>query len=274
MEKLLFNKNQERLNYGYTSESSIIKEDFITGEDLSNVHQFAIDQKKRIEEYKKGTCDYFSLYGEFYLKREENKYVFFGITKNYHGKNVYALLVHGSKNGKILYTEGITVYSEDGKRILKKSPFYKYVTPKKFVDLLNERHGINLKKGGNTGNGLLYLISCYALKISDPLTNQSNAQRLAAYTNRPVCAYSEKRIFISETDDVVKFIPQISNDENKKKAVVVPLKKKKYALDPIEEKALKKYEQKINEDPEKNQHRNPYKLSKVIVHPLRKKILK
>ncbi|HDR9512172.1 TPA: ParB N-terminal domain-containing protein [Burkholderia cepacia] len=117
-----------------------------------------------------------------------------GYTDNYRGKGEPAILTHGGyrviDGGMLYYARGtkITDFSPpNGPVVTQQFNSEAFVQPDEFVRLMRIEHGIDLRAGGNTGNGPLRLIACFASKGGA----DSAAQKLANATGRRVYAYSD-----------------------------------------------------------------------------------
>lgn len=235
--------------------SKITKKDFLMIRKIDRLFE------ARIKDYREGKCDYLPLYNDIEIKEDINEsyidkfeYNVSGITRNYHGKGLFAVSIHATKSGSLLYAEGSMVCSADGSEILKDYDFYKILTPEEFVNLLKERQEIDLKKGGNTGDAPIYLICCHAL-----LGDDSAAQRLANYTAREVYAHSEYSVLVNS-------IEAISNSELRKKTPVM------LSFESVSDNEIKRIKEinkeKKRAEPKKHKDRHDDKLPKICLSPI------
>ncbi|MDR6504231.1 hypothetical protein J2785_007429 [Burkholderia ambifaria] len=139
------------------------------------------------------------MYSDYIITRDEENYNHAGFTDNYRGKGEPAILTHGEfdkmTGGVLLYARG-TKESDSAGLVLKPLDFEEMVQPEEFVRLMQDEHGVDLRLGGNTGDGPLRLIACCALKGGE----NSSAQKLANATGRRIYAYSDSRINADSID--------------------------------------------------------------------------
>ncbi|WP_175743671.1 C80 family cysteine peptidase, partial [Burkholderia ambifaria] len=139
------------------------------------------------------------MYSDYIITSDEENYNHSGFTDNYRGKGEPAILTHGEfdkmTGGVLLYARGAKE-SDSAGLVLKPLDFEEMVQPEEFVRLMQDEHGVDLRLGGNTGDGPLRLIACCALKGGE----NSSAQKLANATGRRIYAYSDSRINADSID--------------------------------------------------------------------------